>query len=169
MRNDPADLSAVCLKHLRREEEVLRDKRETLRSVRAALVGGPADALDALRESQEEAARATERLRVERDRFRWLAGELLQLPPETVTVRRVVDALPEDERGPVRAAWSRLLDLATEVEKLNRDNAAVIDYCLGFTRSCLLDITGGGRSAGRYGPGGAHLEAPCGSLLEARG
>ncbi len=169
MRSDHEEISAVCLKHLRREEEVLRDKRDTLERIHDALVGAELDGLHALHETQEEAAHVTGLLREQRDQFREQVGTLLQLPSETVTVRQVVAAIPEKERGSVREVWTRLLELAAEVERLNRCNAVLIDYCLGFTQSYLLDITGGGRPAERYGPAGTHLEASCGSLLEARG
>jgi hypothetical protein len=163
------EISAICLKHLQREEEVLLAKRDTLRSVHDALVRGAMDTLDSLHERQQEAARATDGLQQERGQFRDRIGTLLQIPPESVTVPRVLEALPEQERGPLGEVQSRLLELTAEVEQLNRAIADLIAYCLGFTRDYLLDITGGGQPAERCGPAGTHLEASCGSFLQARG
>jgi hypothetical protein len=169
MQTNHAEISAACLKHLRREEEVLRAKLATLQRVHEALVNGEVDALDSLKQSQEESARATGALQEERGLFRDRVGKLLQLPPETVTVRQVLEALPAKESGPVREVWSRLLELTAAVEKTNRDIAGVIEYCLGFTQRYLLDITGGGQPAECYSPAGTHREASCESFFEARG
>jgi hypothetical protein len=169
MQSNHAEVSAVCLKHLRHEEEALRAKLAMLRHVHDALVQGEMDSLEQLKQSQEEAARTTDLLHKEREQFRGHVGQLLHLPPESVTVRQVVETLPEKEGGPVREVWSRLLELTAELDKTNRDIAGVIDYCLGFTQRYLLDITGAGQPAECYSPDGTHQEASCGSFLEARG
>jgi hypothetical protein len=169
LRDHHAEISALCLNHLRREEAVLLGKRDTLHNIHAALVRGNLDTMESLQQRQQEAVRTSDDSRHEREQFRNRIGTLLQLPPESVTISRVVAALPEAEREPLRVVWSRLLELAAEVDKLNGDIAALIDYCLGFTRRYLLDITGGGRPAEGYGPAGTHLDASAGSFLHARG
>ncbi len=169
MGPDHAEISNACLTHLRREEEVLAEALTLLDRVHQALVRGDLQRLETLRTLQDAAVERSATLRRDRDRLRQRLGSFLQVSSSSLTLELLAGRLPGPDGLRVRQAGDRVRRLAERVAALTRDNAVLIEHGLDFIRRFLLDVTGGGLPAGRYGPDGSHLEAAFGSLLSARG
>jgi hypothetical protein len=169
MADDAAPLAQACLTHLAREEDVLRSALATLGAVRAAALAGDRATLDALYGRQEEIARQTAHLGHERQALRARIGALLHIPIAEATLALLAARVGGAAGDDLLSAGQRTRRLATDVDRLNNSNAALLGYCLGFARRVLRDLTGGGTPAESYGPDGTAMESPCGSLLSARG
>jgi hypothetical protein len=166
---DASRLSLVCLAHAEQEEAMLGATIESLRELRAALVGGDLAALGQALERQGHTARAAEELRVTRERLRCDAAAALGMHPASVTLERVAARLPREAAVRLTACRQRLIRMASEVDELNRGNAALVRHSMDFLHRLLVEITGGEPNATRYGPTGVRGTSVCGSLIEARG
>jgi hypothetical protein len=168
MASEAAEIAEDCLNHLEREEQALQSALETLGVVRAAALAGDVARLEALQDPQAEAAQVTRALTAEREVLRRRIAAILRVPASGATLMALADHC-----GPAGArlnlAARRVRELADRVDRLNLSNATLLEYCLGFTRRVLRDLTGGGTPAESYGPDGAVAESPCGPLLSARG
>jgi hypothetical protein len=169
MGTEAGDLARACLSHLGREEQALRSTLETLGVVRAAALAADIGRLEDLRGLQDESALVTESLRCERDGLRGRIATLLRIPAADATLESLALHLGGPSGEYLRSAAGRVRDLAGRVDRLNLSNATVLEYCLGFTRRVLRDLTGGGTPAESYGPDGTVTESPCGPLLSAKG
>jgi hypothetical protein len=168
MASEAADLAEACLSHLASEEVALRATLETLQVVRAAALAGDVARLESLRGPQNAAALATQALRAGRERLRERIVASLQLPPCSAPLENLAAQVGDPMGERLRSAASRVGSLAARVEQLSLSNATVLDYCLGFTRRVLRNLTGGGTPAESYGPDGTVTDSPCGSFLSAR-
>jgi hypothetical protein len=169
METGADDLAEACLSHLAREEDTLRATLETLQEVRGAALSGDVRRLETLHARQDEAARLTEAMREEREYLRSRIAKLLRIKSGEATLEKLAIHLGESPNGTLLVAARRVRELASRVQQICLSNATVLEYCLGFTRRVLRDITGGGTPAESYGPDGMVMESPCGPLLSARG
>ena len=158
----------MCFDHVAREEAHLRDVLDSLRAVRAALLGNDREALDGALRRHEETLRGGEELDRARSGFRREAAGPLGLAPSEISLTALAARLPEAARRDLAARQETLRRAAAEADHLNRSNAALLHTCLDFLRRFFADLTG--RPAdGRYGPSGPLRDTPSGSLIDARG
>jgi hypothetical protein len=169
MGTEATEIAEACLSHLGREERALQTTLETLAVVRTAALAGDVPGLEALRGRQDEIARQTTALRCERENLRTRIATLLRIPATEATLAGLSTRVGGPLSDSLLSAGTRLRHLASEVDRINSSNAAVLGYCLGFARRVLRDLTGGGTPAESYGPDGTVTDSPCGSLLSARG
>lgn len=171
-RPNPADasrLSLAWLAHLQQEEALLAETLDSLRQVRAALREGALDALKAALDRQAHIAHASVELRERRAAMRREVSEVLGLAERDVTLASLADHLPRELALHVRACRDRLSEMAGEVDRLNRANAALVGQSLEFLERFLLEMTAGDNTGARYSGNGAACEPHMGSLIEARG
>ena len=158
----------LCRALVAREESYLQTVLSALRQVREMLGSGEPEALgDALRQAVEAAAVVTT-LRQQRDRFRQVASNVLQVPAANVTLRLVVEHLPPEEAEVISAGRGRLRNLAAAVEQINHGNAVVVWWCLDFIHQVFAQIQGNPIRA-RYSSKGKVQKAVCGPTWQGQG
>ncbi len=162
-------LAWTCLAHLEQEGAMLQAVLDSLQHVRTALLGGDLKALTLALERQEQTARASAELRRRRTQLREELAALLGTTPAAVTIQMLVVCLPEDLGQRLTGCGARLRQMTADVEELNRGNMALIRYSADFLHQLLVEITGGEDRGPGYSPAGVRQDAPCGSLIEARG
>jgi FlgN protein len=164
-----AKLAQEFMGHLEREEQALRISMEVLRQVRAGLVGNDLKALTTGLERQAKAIHASAELEKARARLRHELARTLKIPFHTATLTALAERLPGSSRQRLTSHRDRLRLLAREADQLNRNNAALIRYCLDFFSRLLVHLTGGPGIVERYGPSGSPHAGMCGSFFQARG
>jgi hypothetical protein len=165
----PEELGRACVEHLAREEEVLRSALEGLCAVHNALVaGGPAAQAEAL-QRQEKLTQAREALNVQRVELRHQAAAKLGIPPEAVTLGELAQRLGGPLDQELRRARQRLRRLAAETETQARRTTLFCYLALASVQRLLVEVTGGPRDGGRYGPDGARPKSSLGPILQLEG
>lgn len=162
-------LSLACLAHMQQEEAMLAETLESLRRVRAALRGGSIDSLKDALNRQARIAHASSELRERRAKLRREMAAALGVPPHGVTLKMLAARLPGEAGARLASCRDRLNAMATEVDRLNRANAALVGQSLDFLERFFIEITGGDRGGSGYSPAGATREPTLGSIIEARG
>jgi hypothetical protein len=164
-----ATLSLACLAHMEQEEAMLSATLDSLRCVRTALMHGDLSALNEALDRQAHTARAANELRLRRAELRRGLAATLGVSPQSVTLQMLAVRFPGEVGQRLEHCRERLGRLATEVDQLNRGNAALVQYSLDFLHRFLVEITGGVTAGARYSFAGVLEEAACGSMIEAKG
>jgi hypothetical protein len=167
-RGDVTALSLACLAHMEQEEAMLGATLDSLRQVRAALLGGDLTALERALDCQVHTARAAGELKMRRVELRKQLGSGLGLDPQSVTLQEVAARVPTDHGQRLARCRERLHQMAAEVDRLNRGNAALVQHSVDFLHQFLVSVTGGEPVGDRYRPSGQIERATCGSLFEGR-
>jgi hypothetical protein len=165
---DANALSLACLAHLEQEEAMLGATLDSLKQVRAALVGGDLSALQRAVEYQGHTARAANELKMRRAQLRSQLGAGLGLDPRAVTLQEVSSKLPLANADRIARCRERLHQMAAEVDRLNRGNAALVQYSMDFLHQFLISLTGVDPVGDRYRPSGQIERETCGSVFEGR-
>jgi hypothetical protein len=154
---------------MQQEEAMLAETLDSLKQVRAALRGGGIDLLREALDRQNRLTRAAAELRERRAHLRRDMSAALGISPREVTLMGLAAQLPADVATRLADCRDRLSDMAAEVDRLNRANAALVGQSLDFLERFLTEITDGDRSGAGYGPTGATRVSALGSIFEARG
>jgi hypothetical protein len=147
------------LELLAAEERLLRDAREGVFGLYAALRKGNPVAVQAALPGNEETAA---RLRDVSERRHAMAGRLaasVGLDPEAVTLTALADRLPDPPRGEFLRLRATLRDLTAQVDHFRAANANLIDRLRWYFRDVLSGFAAQAAPS-RYGPSGAMLTAP---------
>jgi hypothetical protein len=167
-RHDTSTLSLACLAHMEQEEAMLQATLDSLRQVRAALLGRDLAELERAVERQVHTARAAEELRLRRAELRGQLAVRLGIDAQAVTLQKVAARLPGENGERLARCRERLKCMAAEIDRLNRGNAALVQHSLEFLHQFLLNVTGGAAVGDRYQPSGRVDRALCGSVFEGR-
>jgi hypothetical protein len=169
MRPDSNKISHACLTHLAREEAQLRVTLTLLERIHSALLRSDVKELTVALEDSARTEAGSAELSGERQHLLEDLATDLAIAVESLTLRRLVEALPPGDRSELTQASERLRTLYSRVDDLVRSNTSLAAYGLGFIRRCLSTLTGTGLPAGRYGANGTHLEVSFRSLISRRG
>lgn len=164
-----AELEALCREYLEREETQLTTTLQSLRQVRTALREGDPNALSEALRVQEGLIQPSEEMRQSRRHLREQASALVGNLPEAATLRDVLERLPAPSRQRLESGRQRVRQLGEQAAAVHESNVTLIYYCLDFFDRFFNAVTGDQAKAGCYGPTGNPQEAPCGSIIEARG
>jgi hypothetical protein len=162
-------LSLACVSHMQQEEAMLAETLDSLRQIRSALRDGGLDSLKAALDRQARIAHASAELRDRRADLRRAMSAALGVSPREVTLMNLAARLPRDIAAHLTGCRDRLNDMAAEIDRLNRANAALVGQSLEFLERFLTEITDGDPGGAGYSSSGATREPVLGSLIEARG
>lgn len=158
----PTGVPLALARHLDAEEAAVRDLLKTLRDIRQALLKHDLDGFTAALERQAKAAQAAESLRANRDKlFPELARVMGIAAGQGVTLRQIAERLPEGAAAWVQRRREQLREMALDMDRLNRQNAAMVQQSIELTRQVMGALT-------RQSPGGTGYDA-YGSRQEAVG
>jgi hypothetical protein len=164
-----ADGMAVgCLTHLAREEAMLATTVEVLREVRRGLLKSDLDVLTRALEQQREAADAAVELTDQRRRLRERWSGELGVSTEQLTFRTLAERSSGVLRARLLASRRRLLQMAGEIEQLNRGNQALIQQSVGLLQLLLGSLNGQGSGTTRYTASGDIEPGGCGPFIQSR-
>jgi hypothetical protein len=151
----PSLLADTLLRHLEREESLLRTALAGATEVYAALRGGDlATALGATAQ-QALATELRETAGARSAAATALAGEL-GLSDEALTLSGLAARLPESHAAQLRAARDRLAALTTELSAVQSRNANLVSHLRSYFRGVLSELTAPDVPV-RYGPSGSRL------------
>jgi hypothetical protein len=167
-RVDVNTLSLTCLAHMEQEEAMLGATLDSLQQVRTALLGGDLSALEQALQSHASTARAADELRLRRGQLRSQLGAALGIEPRKVTLQEVAARLPLQDGQRLMRCRDRLKQMAAQVERLNRGNAALVQHSMEFLHQFLVSVTGGDAVGDRYHASGRVEKPACGSVFEGR-
>lgn len=162
------DLAQVCLEHLERERSHLETIKQLLDQTHTVLLSANPAGLAAVMQQQQQAAEATAKMRQDRASFRQDIARACAVIPATVTLPWLASILGEEMRQRLLQERQALEHMSAEVRQVLESNAAMMFFCLDFLQRFFADLSGT-QPSGCYGPVGALQEAPCGSIIEARG
>ena len=154
------------LSHLGDEKETLAAMLQAVRDVHHALIN-----LDdaALQESlQAEARELSSSIAIQSRRLR-LQNEfanILHIAPQEVTLNRLVSMTTGSLRESIEQIWQSLLEMAKEVDRLNRQNAALIGQSLAIIRGVVERLAGVSGVGESYNAVGARSGTHVGPLLQ---
>ncbi len=154
------------LAHLHDEEASLVAMLQAVRNVHGALRHLNDDKL---RQSLDEEARVLQTadgLQQRRCQLRSELSAVLGVPAEEITLRRIISATTGSLRETVERCRQSLAEMAAEMNRLNRQNAAMIRQSLSITHGILGRLTGTAAVGESYNADGGREEAHVGSLVQ---
>lgn len=156
------------LLQLGREEEQLREAIVRAREVYETLRSGNMPGMMQVLPKQE---RLAEDLRVCAEERTEAANQLAQflgIESSRVTLVNLAQQLPANYRAALLASRETLKELSAELISFQQSNANLIQHLRCYFRGVLSGLTSG-ELPSRYGPSGARVEFPAGTMVLARG
>lgn len=154
------------LTHLHDEEASLSAMLQAVRDVHGALRHLNDDTLRQALEEEARVLKAAETLQRRRSQLRSELSVVLGLPAEETTLRRIVAATTGSLREAVERCRTILAEMAAEMNRLNRQNAAMIQQSLSITHGIIGRLTGAAGVGESYNADGGRDEAHVGSLIQ---
>ena len=124
---------------------------------------------DALRKSLEAEVcelSSNSAIQQRRHELRNSLADLLHVDPQEVTLRQLVAMTTGPMRQSIERIWSSLLEMAREMEMLNRQNAAMIGQSLAIARGVVEQLTGVTAVNESYNSIGARAQSDVGPLIQ---
>ncbi len=154
------------LAHLRDEEASLAAMLQAVRDVHGALRHLDDDALRQSLEDEARVLRAAEALQQRRRQLRSELSEVLGVPAEETTLRRILSATTGALRETVERCRQSLAEMAAEMNRLNRQNAAMIRQSLSIAHGIIGRLTGTAAVGESYNADGGRDVSHVGSLVQ---
>ena len=146
-------------------ERVYRSLRGELENERAALTAANLADFLVARDRKEVLLNRLQELEDQRVRQTDQLAAALDLPPTTVTVRRLAHHLAPAEAGRLKARSDRLTAILAQVGNLNGANKALIGASLGFVEGSLRVLQTLRHPTSIYQYNGRMHSAPCSGTL----
>lgn len=168
-RVSPADrLVLACLAHFEQEEALLDASLDALRGVRRSLIQGDLSGLDEAMGKQQRVAQTAVDLSEARHRLRRRLADQLGVQVDQMTLRALAERCSGSLRDQLLQARQRLSDMATEIERLNRGNLALMRQSIALLQNLVECLSAEGPGTLRYTATGDIEHGSCGHLLQAR-
>jgi len=167
--NSAPSLARLCLDQVHLEEAYLAEAKGTLVRMRASLLTSAPAGLAEVLQQEEACGRRGQAMGQQRRRFRRAVADRLGWRPEEVTLKKLVELVPADDRVLLMQARERIHTQVRELQQLTQANGVLILYFLDFVQRFFLELTGAGNNGERYSARGARQPAACGSLLQLQG
>ena len=123
----------------------------------------------ALMKSLEEESRELSTAREVQERRHRLQHEfaaVLHVAPNEVTLRRLASTTSGSLRESIEQGWQGLAKMASELERLNQQNAAMIGQSLALARGVVERMTGMVAVGESYNADGVRAETHLGPLIQ---
>ncbi len=152
--------------HLNDEERTLIAVLDAVRDLHQSLRQLDGEALAQALQSETTALRKAEILQPQRQRIRDDAARELGLAPQDFTLGVLVHNTTGSLHATVAESRQKLTEMSVEMDRLNRQNAAMIQQSLMLIRGIVGRLTRTAGSGESYNAGGIREEAHVGSLVE---
>lgn len=152
--------------HLGEEEQCLSIVLHAVRQLHASLRGLDGDAMAVALQNESEALRQAQAMQDRRQHFRETAARELGVTPEEFTLSLVARRSAGEFQDGILRQRARLAEMSAEMDRLNRQNAAMICQSLMLMRGIEGRLTGTAPAADSYNAGGAREEAHVGPLIQ---
>lgn len=153
-------------RHLTEEERTLVAVLESVRELHHSLRQLDGDALALALQSETAALREAEGLQRQRQQFRSETASALGLAPQDVTLGALAAKTSGQLQASVVQTRQKLTDMSAEMDRLNRQNAAMIQQSMMLMRGIVGRLTGTVASGESYNAGGVREEAHVGPLVQ---
>lgn len=154
------------ISHLKDEKASLEAMLTAVRDVNHALIHLNDDSLRTSLEAEARELCSNAAIQQRRHQLQDELAALLQIDPRDVTLRRLVGATPGSARDEIELIWQSLKEMAVEMERLNRLNAAMIGQSLAIARGVIERVTGATAVGESYDASGARAETHVGPLIQ---
>lgn len=154
------------LEHLENERSSLEAMLTAIRDVHVALRDLNDAALETSLEVEARELASGVALQERRRRLQCDLAEKLRIRPEEVTLRRLMMLASGSVRDSIERIWRSLSEMAMETERLNRQNAAMINQSLSIARNIVEQISGASATSESYGATGVRAETHVGPLIQ---
>ncbi len=158
----------TCLSHLEQEEAMLSATLSSVRDMRSALMKGDLDRLAQSLQRQQHTAHAAVELRKIRTRLKEHLAAALGIPPEDVTLSLLAQHTSATVTQRILSSRGRLAKVASEVDALNRGNAALVRQSAELLHRFLSSLTGRSTQSARYASSGQLEDGDCDPMFQTR-
>lgn len=161
-----ADLAGRVQQHLGDEERTLIAVLESVRALHQTLRELDGESLAQALQNEMDALRVAEGIQKQRKRIRAEAASELGVSPQELTLGRLAQNTTGDVRSSIVESREKLATMASEMDRLNRQNAAMIQQSLLLMRGIVGRLTGTAAPGESYNAGGGREEAHVGSIIQ---
>ena len=154
------------LDHLNHENDTLSAMLDAIRGVHVALRDLDDEALQISLEAESRELTTNVAIQERRRELQFELAPLLNVSPQDVTLRRLSAATSGNARDSIMSIWRSLSEMATEIDRLNRQNAAMIGQSLAIARNVLEQIAGVSGAGESYSATGTRAESHVGPLMQ---
>ncbi len=159
------ELAERMQRHLTDEEQSLVTVLDAVRAVHDSLRNLDGNALADALDSEAAALRKAEVLQARRQQIRVEAAGALGVPPQDVTLSVFAEKTTGLLQTTVVESRQKLAQMSTEMERLNRQNSAMLQQSLSLIRGIVGRLTGTAPGE-TYGAGGTREDTHVGSLMQ---
>ena len=152
--------------HLNDEEQSLVTVLDAVRELHESLRQLDGEALSQALQSEASALRDAEGLQHQRQQFRDVAATELKTTPQEITLGLLVQKTTGALQTSVVESRQKLSEMSVEMDRLNRQNAAMIQQSLTLMRGIVGRLTRTGASGESYNADGIREEAHVGSIVQ---
>lgn len=152
--------------HLCDEEQMLVAVLESVRQLHKSLRRLDGEALAIALQNETAALRDAEGLQARRKQVRAEAADELGVAPQEFTLGLLAARTTGELHTSISGARQKLKEMSTEMDRLNKQNAAMIQQSLMLMRGIVGRLTGAVASGESYNADGVREEAHVGSLLQ---
>ena len=154
------------LDHLNQENNTLAAMLDAIRGVHVALRDLDDEALQKSLEAESRELTTNVAIQERRRELQFELAPLLNLPPQDVTIRRLTAATSGNARDSIESIWHSLTEMTTEIDRLNRQNAAMIGQSLMIARNVIEQLAGVAGVGESYNAVGVRSESHVGPLIQ---
>ena len=154
------------LQHLTEESDALAAMLTAVRDVHRALMELDDDALYRSLDAEARELSSSVEIQERRHALQDELAALLRIQRQEVTLRRLIQLTAGSVRSSIERLWRQLIEMAAEVDRLNRQNAAMIAQSLSIARGVLGRLTGVPSVTESYTSVGSRAETHTGPVIQ---
>ena len=154
------------LSHLGEETASFAAMLDAVRGVHTALRQLDDELLGQCLEAEHRELTSVLALQERRQALQEQLAPQLQLAPREVTLRRLMQSTSGSLREAIERGWRSLSEMATELDRLNRQNAAMIKLSMSIAKGVIDRLTGMKTVGESYNAVGAKAETHVGPLIQ---
>lgn len=159
-------LADLLLDHLSAEKSSLTAMLTAVRDVHYALLVLDDEALKRSLEAESRELNSNTSLQARRRQVQSELAARLQLDPQEITLRRLAKITSGPLQDSINQVLNSLAEMAAEVDRLNRQNAAMIGQSLAVARGVIEQLTGSVATSESYNSIGGRAETHVGPLMQ---
>lgn len=152
--------------HLTDEEHSLVEVLEAVRELHKSLRELDGEGLTKALQTESDALRQAELMQNQRQQMRTDVANELGMAPAEFSLGVLVERTTGVLQSSIAESRERLTAMSAEMDRLNRQNAAMIQQSLSLMRGIVGRLTGTAATCDSYNAGGAREEAHVGSLVQ---
>jgi hypothetical protein len=159
-------MAEQLLSHLREERASLTSMLQAVRDVHYSLLVLDDHSLKSSLDAEERELKMNTALQQRRRQLQGQFASSLQLTPRDITLHRLAAMTSGSLHDSIGEILQSLAEMAAEVDKLNRQNAAMIGQSLAIARGVIEQLTGSAAINESYNSIGGRAETHVGPLIQ---